>query len=106
MILYQTLSCSRLIWLLSHILNFDSTTDYHLFKALWDSMGNHDQGISEFFCSRQSSQQYILLRNGLKEDDQTTEQVDRLEKEYFRDDIRRLAIAKVDFGLSVVSVIP
>ena len=95
MTLYRMLSCSRPIWLLSRILNFDSTTDYHLFKALWDSMGkNHDQGISEFFRSRQSSQQYILLRNELREDDQTREKVDRREKEYFRDDIQRLAIAR------------
>ena len=94
MTLCRTLSCSRPMWLLSRILNFDSTTDYHLFKALWDSIGNHDQDISEFFRSRQSSQQYISLRNELKEDDQTTEQVARLEREYFRDDIWRLAIAR------------
>ena len=93
MTLCQRLSCSRPIWLLSRILNFDSTTDYHLFKALWDSMGKH-QGISEFFRSRQSSEQYILLRNELKEDDQTLEKVARLEREYFRDDIWRLTIAR------------
>lgn len=93
MTLCQRLSCSRPIWLLSRILNFDSTTDYHLFKALWDSMGKH-QGISEFFRSRQSSEQYILLRNELKEDDQTSEKVARLEREYFRDDIWRLTIAR------------
>lgn len=34
MTLYRTLSCSRPIWLLSRILNFDSITDYHLFKTL------------------------------------------------------------------------
>ena len=94
MTLCRTLSCSRPIWLFSRILNFDSTTDYYLFKALWDSMGNHDQGISEFFRSRQSSQQYISLRNELRADDQTIEQVARLEREYFRDDIWRLTIAR------------
>ena len=94
MALFRTLSCSRPTWLLSRILNFDSTTDYHLFTALWDSIGNHDQDISEFFCSRQSSQQYISLHNELKEDDQTTEQVARLEREYFRDEVWRLAIAR------------
>ena len=87
MTLCRTLSCSRPMWLLSRILNFDSTTDYHLFKALWNSIENHDQDISEFFRSRQSSQQYISLRNELKEDDQTTEQVARLKRKYFRDDI-------------------
>ncbi len=94
MTLCRTLSCSRPMWLLSRILNFDSTTDYHLFKALWNSIENHDQDISEFFRSRQSSQQYISLRNELKEDDQTTEQVARLKREYFRDDIWRLTIAR------------
>lgn len=94
MSLCRTLSCSRPIWLLSRILNFDSTTDFHLFKALWDSLGSRDQSISDFFRSRQSSQQYVLLHNELKKDDQTTEQMNRLEKEYFRDDIWRLAIAR------------
>jgi len=94
MTLCRTLSCGRPIWLLSRILNFDSTTDYNLFKALLDSIGNHDRGISEFFRSRQSSQQYISLRNELKEDDQGIEQVARLEREYFRDDIWRLTIAR------------
>ena len=94
MTLCRTLSCSRPIWLLSRILNFDSTTNYYLFKALWDSIENHDQDISKFFRSRQSSQQYISLRNELKEDDQTTEQVTKIKREYFRDDIWRLTIAR------------
>ena len=59
-------------------------------------MGNRDQGISEFSHSRQSQQQHIRFHNELKEDDQTTKQVeiDGLEKEYSRDDIRRLAMAR------------
>lgn len=52
------------------------------------------KAFQSFFRSRQSSQQYILLRNELKEDDQTTERVARLEKEYFRDNTWRLAIAR------------
>ena len=32
--LCQMLSCSRPLWLLSRLLNFDSITDYHLFQAL------------------------------------------------------------------------
>ena len=92
--LFRTLSCSRPAWLLSCILNFDSTTDYHLFTALWNSIGSYDQDISEFFCSRQSSQQYISLYKGLKKDDQTMEQVARVEREYFRDEVWRLAIAR------------
>lgn len=94
MTLCRMLSCSRPIWLLSRILNFDSTTDYFLFKALWDSMEDNDEVISEFFRSRHSSQQYISLRNELKEDDQTMEQVAKLEREYFRDDIWGLTIAR------------
>ena len=50
--LFGTLSCSRSAWLLSRILNFDSTTDYHLFTALQNSIRSHDQDVSEFFCSR------------------------------------------------------
>lgn len=92
--LSRTLSCSRPTWLLSRLLNFDSTTDYHLFKALWDSIGSQDQNISEFHRSRQSSQQYISLRNELREDDQRMEQVASLEREYFRDDVWRLTVAR------------
>ncbi len=92
--LSRTLSCSRPTWLLSRILNFDSTTDYHLFTALWECVGNHDQDILDFLHSRQSSQQYITLHNELEEDDQTSEQVARLETEYFRDDVWRLAVAR------------
>ena len=92
--LSRALSCSRPTWLVYRLLNFDSTTDFHLFKALWDPFGSYDRDISEFFRARQSSQQYVLLYNELKEDDQTTEQVARLEREYFRDDVLRLTIAR------------
>ncbi|KAL8742709.1 MAG: hypothetical protein Q9190_004848 [Brigantiaea leucoxantha] len=94
MTLYRMLSCSRPMWLLSRILNLDTTTDYHLFKALWDSMKIQDQDISEFFRSRQSSEQYMLLHSDLKEEEQTTEQIDRSEKRYFRGETLRLAIAR------------
>ena len=50
--LFRTLSYSRPAWLLSRILNFDSTTNYHLFTALWNSIRNYDQDISELFRSR------------------------------------------------------
>ncbi len=50
-------------------------------------MKNYDQDILEFFCSRQLSQQYVLLCNKLRKDNQTTEQVARLKREYFYDDI-------------------
>ncbi|MCJ1459583.1 hypothetical protein MMC28_009962, partial [Mycoblastus sanguinarius] len=80
------LNRSRPMWLLSRVLSFDSTTDYHLFKALWDLTGSYDQDMAEFFRSKQSSKNYKSLHSELKEDDQTTEQVARLEGEYFRDD--------------------
>ena len=92
--LCQMLSCSRPLWLLFRILNFDSTGDYHLFKALWDNFGNHDQSILEFFLSKQSSQEYVTLRNELMEDDQSTVQMAILEREYFHDDVWRLTLAR------------
>lgn len=82
------------MWLLSRILSFDSTTDYHLFKALWDLIERYNQDITEFFHSKQSSKNYISLHSELKKEDQTTEQVARLEREYFRDDVWRLAISR------------
>ena len=88
------LNRSRPMWLLSRVLSFDSTTDYHLFKALWDLTGSYDQDMAEFFRSKQSSKNYKSLHSELKEDDQTTEQVARLEGEYFRDDVCRLAFSR------------
>lgn len=94
MIFCQTLSCSRPLWLFSRLINFDSTTDYHLFKALWNYFGDHDQSISELFLSRQSSQKYITLHEELMEDDQTAVEVATLEREYFKNDIWGLTIAR------------
>jgi len=88
------LSRSRPMWLFSRILTFDSTTDYYLFKALWESIGNYDQEMAEFFRSMQSSKKYSSLHTELEEDDQTTLQVAELEGEYFGKDVWRLAISR------------
>ncbi|MCJ1231354.1 hypothetical protein MMC12_008031 [Toensbergia leucococca] len=87
-------SRGRQMWLLSRILSFDTTTDYHLFQAFWDLVGGYSQDMVEFFRSKQSSKDCIALHRELKEDDQTTEQVARLERAYFRDIALRLAISR------------
>lgn len=38
--LCKVLSRSRLMWLFSRILTFDSIADFHLFQAIWDLLGN------------------------------------------------------------------
>jgi len=88
------LSSSRPMWLFSRIVTFDSTTDYHLFRALWELVGNYNQDMATFFRSRQSSKKYISLHNELKEEDQTAEQVTKMEREYFRNDVWRLAVSR------------
>ena len=92
--LYRMLSRSRPMWLFSRILTFDSTTDYYLFKALWDSIGNYNQEMAEFFRSMQSSKRYTSIHTELEEEDQTPEQVAKREGEYLGKDIRRLAISR------------
>ncbi len=81
------LSRSRSMWLFSRILTFDSITDCYLFKALWESIENYDQEMTEFFRSMQSSKKYSSLHIELKKDDQTTLQVTELKREYFDKDV-------------------
>lgn len=88
------LSRSRPMWLLSRFLSFDSTTDYYLFKALWDLTGYYHQDMAEFFHTKQSSNHYISLHSELKKEDQTMERVAANERAYFRDDVCRLAISR------------
>ena len=88
------LSHSRPMWLFSRFLCLDSTTDYHLLKALWDLAEKDGQGIAEFFRTKQSSEQYISLHSELKTEDQTPERVATLERRYFGDDVWRLAISR------------
>lgn len=87
------LSRSRPMWLLSRILSLDSTTDYYLFKTLWDLTKSYDQSVAEIFHLKQSSTHYISLYDELKKEDQTMERVAALENAYFRDDWR-LAISR------------
>jgi len=93
-VLHRMLRRSRPMWLLSRILSFDSTRDYHLFKNLWELIRSHDQDMADFFHSKQSSKNYISLYSELKEDDQTTEQIARLERGYFHDDVWRRTISR------------
>lgn len=87
------LSNSRPMWMLSRILSFDTTTDYHFFRALWDLSRNCDEDVAAIFHSKQSSAQYISLHSELKKEDQTKDRIATLEKAYFRDDWR-LAISR------------
>ena len=87
------LSRSRPLWLLSRILSLDCTTDYHLFKALWDLIG-YRRDILEYFRSKRLSTKYIALWRELKEGDETSEQVAIQERGYFRNNDWRLAVAR------------
>ena len=92
-VFYTMLRDSRPMWLLSRILSFDTTIDYHLFKALWDLSHSCDQDITAIFHSKQSLAQYVSLHSELKKEDQTKERVATLESAYFRDDWR-LAVSR------------
>ena len=98
--LCKVLSRSRPMWLFSRILTFDSTADFHLFQAIWDLIGKSSQSTAELFGSNQTLQKYQLLHRELKEDDQTEAQIAKLEREYFGNDVRGLAISR---KLSLIS---
>ena len=85
-VLCSMLRDSRPMWMLSRILSFDTTTYYHLFKALWDLSKSCDQDVTAVFHSKQSSAQYVSLHSELKKEDQIKERVASLENAYFRDD--------------------
>ena len=92
--LYQILKQVRSMWLFSRHISFDSTKDYDLFRDLWNSNGPYDQDISGLFTSRQCLQQYVVLRDELKEEDAPAEQVALSERQYFREDVCGLAISR------------
>ena len=92
-VFYRMLHDSRLTWILSRILSFDTTADYHFFQALWDLTKSCDQDVAAIFQLKQSSAQYIALHSELEKEDQTKERVATLESAYFRDDWR-LAISR------------
>jgi hypothetical protein len=99
-LLYQMLQCSRPMWLLSRLLNFDSTMDFHLLSDLWQTIGHNYYDMLILFKSKQSSEQYARLRDRLKEDDQPAETVAEFERQYFRKDVLGLQISR---KLSLVS---
>ena len=82
------------MWLLSRILSFDSTRDYHILQNLCKLIRSDDQDMADFFRSKQSSKDYISLHSELKEDDQATEQVAMLERDYFRGDSWRQTVSR------------
>lgn len=92
-VLCSMLSKSRPMWMLSRILSFDTTADYHLFRALWELSKSYNQDVAALFHLKQSSAQYISLHSELEKEDQTKERVATLESSYFRDDWR-LAISR------------
>ena len=92
-VLCGILSHSRPMWILSRILSFDTTADYHLFRALWDLSKSCNQDVAAIFHLKQSSAHYISLHSELEKEDQTKERVAKLESAYFRDDWR-LAISR------------
>ncbi|KAI4156828.1 MAG: hypothetical protein L6R39_000994 [Caloplaca ligustica] len=87
--LCQTLRDNRPTWLLSRLLNFESITDYHLLKELWEITAGFDRGVAEIVRVKLSSTELISLRKELMEDDQTAEQVAEAESRYFLDRDRR-----------------
>ena len=90
----QILDHSHLTWLLSHFLNLDSTADYYIFGEFCKKCGLEERLIRDKFRTMQVSDQYIAMYEKLREEDQSAEQVARFERDYFGDDMDRLAISR------------
>lgn len=84
--LCRLLRCSRPIWLVCRFFNFDSIEDFTLFRALSESLGPKDKGLSDSFRARQATPHYRHLYQEMKQEDQTPELISRQEKQYFRRD--------------------
>ncbi|KKZ68687.1 hypothetical protein EMCG_05722 [[Emmonsia] crescens] len=81
--LCQILQCSRLRWLLSRLLSFDSIADFKLFREIWRVMGLH-RNQRQGFRLRQSFFNYRQLYEEIRQEDRTAEQISCDEKNYFK----------------------
>lgn len=82
--LYRTLQCSRPMWLICRLLDFDSLEDFNLFRELWRLIGPKDKKIVDVFRIKQAMPHYRLLYMEMKEEDQSEEQNSRFEDQYFK----------------------
>ncbi|KAL9038615.1 MAG: hypothetical protein Q9180_003025 [Flavoplaca navasiana] len=92
--LTEILSRSRLTWLFTRIITFDSTADYTLFHDIWESLGPPEQDLSEYLRSMQASDKYITLHAELARDDPTEAQVAAEEAEFLSKNVEKRAIAR------------
>ena len=92
-LLYWMHRNSRPVWLFSKFIELESITDYHLFKSLLQLIDGRDD-ILGLHRSEQASQEHVSQLNEIAKDDATIEVITKSEKAYFRDDIRRLAVAR------------
>ena len=84
---------SRPMWLFLKFIDLKSVTDYHFFKSLLQMIENNDDVLG-LHRSEQTSKKYTSQLNELAKDDAIIEIIVKNEKTYFRDDIRKLAIAR------------
>ena len=84
---------SRPVWLFLKFIDLKSVTDYHFFKSLLQMIENSDDVLG-LHRSEQASKKYTSQLNELAKDDAIIEIIAKNEKTYFRDDIRKLAIAR------------
>ncbi|OJD12882.1 hypothetical protein AJ78_06597 [Emergomyces pasteurianus Ep9510] len=81
--LCQILQCSRLMWLFSRLLCFDSIADFKLFREIWRVMDPH-RNLRQEFRLRQSFFNYRQLYEEIRQEDRTAEQISCDEKNYFK----------------------
>lgn len=85
---------SRLPWLLTRFLNFDSIHDYDLFATIWRMTYGAEKDMKAYFADQRSSPRYIQHYNEVQLEDEPVQKTEKAERKYFRDDIRRRSIAR------------
>ncbi|KAL8900791.1 MAG: hypothetical protein Q9207_005527 [Kuettlingeria erythrocarpa] len=91
--LVMTLSCSRPVWLISRILNFDSDMDINLLSDLWEVEG-HGRDIAEILRSKQLSEYYVALYGQSKRRDYNPLQAGGDERAYFLNQLLNETISR------------
>ncbi|GFG00835.1 aminoglycoside phosphotransferase [Aspergillus udagawae] len=90
----EALERGQVSWDLSRLLNLDSIADYNLFATVWQFACGSEKNLGQYFLQQRRSPHYIQLYNEVRKDDQPLSEIERDEKDYFRNKDLRNTIAK------------
>lgn len=90
----EILQQSRCSWMLTRLLNFDSTDDYSLLFAVWEHIYGQGKDARSYFTEKRSSSSFIELDNDIRLEDQPCQKIGKAERDYFRGNTFQEAIAR------------